>query len=161
MRPAQRGAPTAAIGRSRGGLTTKLHVAVDAIGLPLRIHSTPGHHDDCPQPRPSRPACGASATSLPMPPTMLIRYAPSSPMTSARPPRSRPIPGAPCSSKRLEALQRTPSGRVLLQQAQTLLPYNPARRENSSGLHGLSAFCMNHDLVTINAGSDPYLPAIR
>jgi hypothetical protein len=32
----------AAIGRSRGGLATKLHAVVDTIGLPLRIHSTPG-----------------------------------------------------------------------------------------------------------------------
>src|SRR3546814_20937558 len=38
-----------AIGRSRGGLTTKLHAAVDAIGLPLRIHPTPGQYGDCPQ----------------------------------------------------------------------------------------------------------------
>ncbi|MDY8109284.1 IS5 family transposase [Fulvimarina sp. 2208YS6-2-32] len=46
---AKKGAQAAAIGRSRGGLTTKLHAAVDAIGLPLRIHPTPGHHGDCPQ----------------------------------------------------------------------------------------------------------------
>nr|CAA50341.1 unnamed protein product [Brucella ovis ATCC 25840] len=34
---------------SRGGLTTKLHAVVDAIGLPLRIKPTPGHYGDCPQ----------------------------------------------------------------------------------------------------------------
>src|SRR3546814_6949244 len=45
----KRGAESAAIGRSRGGLTTKLHAAVDAIGLPLRIHPTPGQYGDCPQ----------------------------------------------------------------------------------------------------------------
>jgi transposase len=44
-----KGAESAAIGRSRGGLTTKLHAAVDAIGLPLRIHPTPGQFGDCPQ----------------------------------------------------------------------------------------------------------------
>lgn len=49
MRRAQKGAQAAAIGRSRGGLTTKLHAAVDAIGLPIRIHPTPGHYGDCPQ----------------------------------------------------------------------------------------------------------------
>ena len=50
MRPAQKGgAEAAAIGRSRGGLTTKLHAAVDAIGLPIRIHPTPGQHGDAPQ----------------------------------------------------------------------------------------------------------------
>jgi len=30
-------------------LTTKLYAAVEAIGLPLRIHPTPGQHGDCPQ----------------------------------------------------------------------------------------------------------------
>jgi transposase len=30
-------------------LTTKLHAVVDAIGLPLRIHPTPGQYGDCPQ----------------------------------------------------------------------------------------------------------------
>jgi putative transposase len=38
-----------AIGRSRGGLTTKIHAAVDALGLPLRFEITPGHWGDCPQ----------------------------------------------------------------------------------------------------------------
>ena len=37
------------MGRSRGGLTTKLHAAVDAIGLPIRICPTPGHRGDAPQ----------------------------------------------------------------------------------------------------------------
>src|SRR3546814_7156627 len=44
----KRGAEAAAIGRSRGGLTTKLHAAVDAIGLPIRIHPTPGQYGDRP-----------------------------------------------------------------------------------------------------------------
>lgn len=30
-------------------MTTKLHAVVDAIGLPLRIHPTPGQSGDCPQ----------------------------------------------------------------------------------------------------------------
>lgn len=38
-----------AIGRSRGGLTTKIHAAVDALGLPIRVLITPGHWGDCPQ----------------------------------------------------------------------------------------------------------------
>src|SRR3546814_5989710 len=45
----KRGAEAAASGRSRGGLTTKLHAAVDAIGLPIRIHPTPGQYGDRPQ----------------------------------------------------------------------------------------------------------------
>ena len=30
-------------------MTTKLHAVVDAIGLPIRIHPTPGQHRDRPQ----------------------------------------------------------------------------------------------------------------
>ena len=46
---AKGGFEAAAIGRSRGGLTTELHAAVDAIGLPLPLHPTPGQHGDRPQ----------------------------------------------------------------------------------------------------------------
>ena len=46
---AKGGAEAAAIGRSLGGLTTKLHAAVDAIGLPIRIHPTPGQRGNRPQ----------------------------------------------------------------------------------------------------------------
>ncbi|MFF8775240.1 IS5 family transposase [Kitasatospora sp. NPDC015120] len=35
-----------ALGRSRGGLTTKVHLAVDGRGLPLSIHLTPGNVND-------------------------------------------------------------------------------------------------------------------
>jgi hypothetical protein len=40
------------IGRSKGGLTTKIQASVDVLGLPIRIVITPGHRGDCPQ------ACG-------------------------------------------------------------------------------------------------------
>ena len=48
-RPAQKGAQNQAIGRSRGGLSTKLHIAVDALGNPLRIRLTPGQAHDITQ----------------------------------------------------------------------------------------------------------------
>ena len=38
-------------GRSRGGLTTRIHAAVDALGLPIRVLITPGHWGECPQAR--------------------------------------------------------------------------------------------------------------
>lgn len=38
-----------ALGRSRGGLTTKLHVACDALGHPVRLRLTPGQAGDAPQ----------------------------------------------------------------------------------------------------------------
>jgi len=36
------------MGRSRGGLTTKIHALTDAQGLPLELVLTPGHAADCP-----------------------------------------------------------------------------------------------------------------
>ncbi|MGI5328468.1 transposase [Actinomadura nitritigenes] len=35
------------MGRSRGGLPTKIHVAVDGRSLPLSIVLTPGNDNDC------------------------------------------------------------------------------------------------------------------
>jgi transposase len=42
LRAQKRGADDEAIGRSRGGLSTKIHAAVDALGNPLRFILTPG-----------------------------------------------------------------------------------------------------------------------
>jgi len=44
-----RGAQDQAIGRSRGGLTTKIHIAVDALGNPLRLIATAGQVHDSTQ----------------------------------------------------------------------------------------------------------------
>lgn len=41
------GADDQAIGRSRGGNTSKIHLAVDAYGLPLRFEITGGQVNDC------------------------------------------------------------------------------------------------------------------
>ncbi|WP_374228279.1 IS5 family transposase [Streptacidiphilus sp. ASG 303] len=63
----QRSAARQALGRSRGGLTTKVHLAVDGRGLPLSIVLTPGQAADAtafpavlegirvPRPGPGRP----------------------------------------------------------------------------------------------------------
>ncbi len=51
MQAAQKGAQAHAIGRSKGGLTTKIHAAVGALGLPIRFTITPGQWGDCPQAR--------------------------------------------------------------------------------------------------------------
>ena len=37
------------MGRSRGGLTTKIHALVNEMGLPIRFHLTPGQDHDAPQ----------------------------------------------------------------------------------------------------------------
>lgn len=40
------------MGRSRGGLTTKIHALVDAEGLPVRLHLSEGQRNDCTQAEP-------------------------------------------------------------------------------------------------------------
>ena len=42
----KKGGPDHAIGRSRGGLSTKIHVVVDGSGLPRRFALTPGQASD-------------------------------------------------------------------------------------------------------------------
>lgn len=42
----QKGGPDHCLGRSRGGLTTKIHVVVDAQGLPIRLGLTSGQTHD-------------------------------------------------------------------------------------------------------------------
>lgn len=44
----KKGGPDSCLGRSRGGLTTKIHVVVDAKGLPIRIGLTAGQAHDGP-----------------------------------------------------------------------------------------------------------------
>jgi transposase len=46
-----RGGGEEALGRSRGGLTTEIHAAVDALGRPLCFLLTPGQAADCRQAR--------------------------------------------------------------------------------------------------------------
>ena len=38
-----------ALGRSKGGFSTKIHALVDALGLPLKFILTPGQRNDCTQ----------------------------------------------------------------------------------------------------------------
>ena len=40
------GTENQALGRSRGGFSTKIHVTVDALGNPLRMLITPGQRND-------------------------------------------------------------------------------------------------------------------
>jgi putative transposase len=42
----QRGADAQGLGRSRGGLSTKIHAATEALGLPLRLIGSPGQRND-------------------------------------------------------------------------------------------------------------------
>jgi putative transposase len=42
----QRGADAQGLGRSRGGLNTKIHAATEALGLPVRLIGSPGQRND-------------------------------------------------------------------------------------------------------------------
>src|SRR3981189_2781382 len=44
--PFHKGGEDHGIGRSRGGLSTKIHAVVDAVGLPVRLLLTPGQASD-------------------------------------------------------------------------------------------------------------------
>jgi putative transposase len=44
--PLKRGADAQGLGRSRGGLSTKIHAAGDALGLPVRLLASPGQRND-------------------------------------------------------------------------------------------------------------------
>ena len=49
MQPAQagkKGAHAQGLGRSRGGLSTKIHAAGDALGNPVRLTGSPGQRND-------------------------------------------------------------------------------------------------------------------
>ncbi|WP_244877954.1 IS5 family transposase [Croceibacterium atlanticum] len=43
----KKGAPNRCMGRSRGGLTTKIHALVDGRGLPVGLHLSEGQASDC------------------------------------------------------------------------------------------------------------------
>lgn len=50
------------MGRSRGGLTTKIHARVDAEGRPVRLTLTPGQAGDAPAAGPLLPDLAAGST---------------------------------------------------------------------------------------------------
>lgn len=56
-----RGGGGEALGRSRGGLTTKIHAAVDALGRPLCFLPTPGQAAAAGRPGPCCRGCRSSA----------------------------------------------------------------------------------------------------
>ncbi|MFZ0850419.1 MAG: IS5 family transposase [Hyphomicrobiaceae bacterium] len=45
----KKGDPNRCVGRSRGGLTTKIHALVDGRGLPVQLHLSEGQASDCKQ----------------------------------------------------------------------------------------------------------------
>ena len=52
------------MGRSRGGLTTRIHALVDADGRPVRLSLTPGQAGDAPEAVPLMADLGPGATLI-------------------------------------------------------------------------------------------------
>ncbi|NTZ43934.1 IS5 family transposase [Altererythrobacter sp. SALINAS58] len=52
------------MGRSRGGLTTKIHALVDGRGLPIQLHLSEGQASDCKQAEPLLGALPKGSTFL-------------------------------------------------------------------------------------------------
>jgi hypothetical protein len=70
-----KGGSESSIGRSRSGLTSKVHPTVGGAGLPVRCLLTAGHATTSPGPRPRSAAWrprGSSATRLSMPITSTL-----------------------------------------------------------------------------------------
>lgn len=140
------------IGRSRGGLTTKLHAAVDAMGLPIRIHPAPGQHGDSPQAKAlltglkgaghviADAACDADPLR-----TFIADVLGATAQIKVNPSRI----GKPPTDWRL-CKERHPS-RVHLQQAQAFPPHRPALRNDDPRRHGRRPSRLRHDLDTLNA----------
>ena len=73
---AGKGGHAQAIGRSRGGRTRKIHLAVDQFGRPRRLIVRPGYRGDAPMAVEllgQRPRASASPPAKPLIPTMLAR----------------------------------------------------------------------------------------
>lgn len=63
-RPKKSSAEAEALGRSRGGFSTKVHALVDALGNPLRFTLTPGRAGDCPQAESLLAFCGGQKAAI-------------------------------------------------------------------------------------------------
>ena len=111
----KRGPEARAIGRSRGGLTTKIHAVVDALGNPLRFILSPGQASDYTE---------AEALIADLPAEHVLGdkgYDCATPSPSRTPvPSSRPERR----HRRSPAILRAQSGRTVLSENQTL----PAHR---------------------------------
>ena len=110
-----------ALGRSRGGLSTKIHLAADRRCRPVTRILTPGQHDDCPQFIPL------------MEQIRIARRGKGRPRTRRRPParlRPRTLQGAQHRRALLRQAYAIPRCRHPLRQARAHLPGHYRRRLN-------------------------------
>ncbi len=129
-----RGGAEEAIGRSRGGLTTKVHHAVDGLGFVRRLLTSPCQYAGCRQ---------AEALTEGLRPVAVVGddTTPTSCAPTGKPaasafacPQAQP-PGA--ARLRRRALPHTAHGRELVQQAQGPPPPQPAPGQDGNQLPGV------------------------
>ena len=129
-RGSKKGDSNEAIGRSRGGLTTKIHAIVDALGNPLAVSLTGGHVHDVTQAQALRPR---KSNPQPSSPTKAIVATASSqhllsPQHQAR--HSAEGKSQDAARVRLRALLRAQPRRTFLQQHQALSRHrHPLRKD--------------------------------
>jgi len=128
-RTPQKKPPGSLYGRSRGGLTTKIHALTDARGLPLELVLTPGQAGDCRWPRNSLAICARTPSCWPRQ-GLRCRLVATADRGGRRGPQ-HPADGASPLEAVLQpgALPRAQPHRALLQPHQTLPPACHALRK--------------------------------
>ena len=136
------------MGRSRGGLTSKIHAVVDTNGLPVHFALTPGETHD-------NRLCSVLISAL-LPQTMLLAdrgYDADWIRELCLPARSVGEHSAETKSQRPDLLQpvsvsRTQSGRTVLQQDQAMSACCDPIRQTRSQLSGVRQTRINPNLAT-------------
>lgn len=145
--PVKRGADAQGLGRSRGGLSTKIHAAGDALGLPVRLIAGPGQHSDIAS---AHDLIDGFATTAVLGDKGYdadhLCQAIEKPAPSSSYPQAKPKSPAPL---RLRPLQRAQSDRTLLQQTQAVPPRRHPLRQVPRQLHGLRQTCRHRCLAQI------------
>ncbi len=145
------GAEAHAIGRSKGGLSTKIHASVDALGLPIRIVITPGQWGDCPQARgliEGLTGVGHVMADAAYDADHLRQFIVDD-LGGNGANQAKPV--SHCQgTHRLGALQGEAFGGVFLQSDQKVPPYCPALRKDSIALPRLCFLSLCYGLAGLN-----------
>ena len=145
----KRGSEDQAIGRSRGGLSTKIHLAVRGLGCPVRFILTAGHRGDVPQ---AAPLVEGLPAKVVMADTAYD--ADHLPPSHHQQGRNRRYPKQPVAHPQIPArpapLRSALSCRVLLFQAQAVPPRRHPVRENRAELPGRRHHRRNHPMAQVS-----------
>jgi transposase len=141
-----------AIGRSRGGLTTKVHALVDALGNPVELMLTPDQAHDltCAQPLLENADPDALIGDKAYDADPFVSILTERAITPVNPAQSQsqdPV------AVRFRALLRTQPRRALLQSAQALPGRRHPLRQTRQNFSGRRAVGRRYDLAQLNTGA--------